>query len=85
MATTKSELLQGTLDLLILKTLATGAMHGYAVAQRIQQRSDDVLVVEEGSRAQAANNCRRKRRFGNASAAPSRWCWKRPEIQFTRA
>jgi PadR family transcriptional regulator len=49
MATTKAELLQGTLDLLILKTLATGALHGYAIAQRIQQRSDDVLVVEEGS------------------------------------
>ncbi len=49
MATNKSELLQGTLDLLILKTLTAGAMHGYAIAQRIQQRSDDVLVVEEGS------------------------------------
>ena len=49
MPTTKSELLQGTLDLLILKTLATGAMHGYAIAQRIQQCSEDVLVVEEGS------------------------------------
>jgi transcriptional regulator len=49
MATTKAELLQGTLDLLILKTLAPGALHGYAIAQRIQQRSDDVLVVEEGS------------------------------------
>jgi len=49
MATTKAELLQGTLDLLILKTLNAGAMHGYAIAQRIQQRSDDVLVVEEGS------------------------------------
>jgi PadR family transcriptional regulator PadR len=49
MPTTKSELLQGTLDLLILKTLAAGAMHGYAIAERIQQRSDDVLVVEEGS------------------------------------
>src|SRR5436190_15271479 len=48
-APTKAELLQGTLDLLILKTVATGAMHGYAIAQRIQQRSDDVLVVEEGS------------------------------------
>jgi PadR family transcriptional regulator, regulatory protein PadR len=45
----KTELLQGTLDLLILKTLAAGAQHGYAIAQRIQQRSDDVLVVEEGS------------------------------------
>jgi transcriptional regulator len=49
MATTKAELLQGTLDLLILKTLTVGALHGYAIAQRIQQRSDDVLVVEEGS------------------------------------
>jgi transcriptional regulator len=37
------------LDLLILKTLAVGPMHGYAIAQRIQQRSEDVLVVEEGS------------------------------------
>lgn len=45
----KTELLQGTLDLLILKTLAPGPLHGYAIAQRIQQRSDDVLVVEEGS------------------------------------
>jgi|SRR5579859_1443268 PadR family transcriptional regulator PadR len=49
MTTSKAELLQGTLDLLILKTLRAGPMHGYAVAQRIQQCSDDVLVVEEGS------------------------------------
>src|SRR5207247_10887568 len=49
MPATKAELLQGTLDLLILKTLTAGPMHGYAIAQRIQQRSDDVLVVEEGS------------------------------------
>src|SRR5260370_39598464 len=49
MPTTKTELLQGTLDLLILKTLGAGPMHGYAIAQRIQQRSGDVLVVEEGS------------------------------------
>jgi transcriptional regulator len=49
MPTTKSELLQGTLDLLILKTLSAGAQHGYAIAQRIQERSADVLVVEEGS------------------------------------
>ncbi len=47
--TTKTELLQGTLDLLILKTIAAGPMHGYAVAQRIQSRSEDLLVVEEGS------------------------------------
>jgi PadR family transcriptional regulator, regulatory protein PadR len=49
MPTTKAELLQGTLDLLILKTLNAGPLHGYSIAQRIQQRSDDVLVVEEGS------------------------------------
>ncbi len=49
MPTTKSELLQGTLDLLILKTLGSGPMHGYSIAQRIQKRSDDVLVVAEGS------------------------------------
>jgi len=49
MATSKSELLQGTLDLLILKTLTAGPMHGYGIVQHIQQRSDDVLIVEEGS------------------------------------
>ncbi len=49
MPTTKAELLQGTLDLLILKTLTAGPMHGYSIVQRIQQRSDEVLVVEEGS------------------------------------
>jgi PadR family transcriptional regulator, regulatory protein PadR len=49
MAMTKTELLQGTLNLLILKTLSAGPMHGYAIAQRIQNRSEDVLVVEEGS------------------------------------
>ena len=49
MATTKAELLQGTLDLLILKTLGGGPMHGYSIAQSIQQRSDEVLIVEEGS------------------------------------
>ena len=46
---TRVELLQGTLDLLILKTLLAGPMHGYSIAQRIQQRSQEVLVVEEGS------------------------------------
>ena len=49
MAATRADLLHGTLDLLILKTLSAGAMHGYDVARRIQERSGDVLVVEEGS------------------------------------
>ncbi len=43
------ELVQGTLDMLILKTLTRGAMHGWGIAQFIQQVSDDVLRVEEGS------------------------------------
>jgi PadR family transcriptional regulator, regulatory protein PadR len=43
------DLLQGTLDLLILKSLSTGANHGYGIATRIHQLSDDVLKVEEGS------------------------------------
>jgi PadR family transcriptional regulator PadR len=41
--------LQGALDLLILKTLQRGPMHGYGIAQRIQQISEDALRVEEGS------------------------------------
>ena len=45
----KGELVQGTLDMLILKTLARGPMHGYGIAESIQQISDDVLRVEEGS------------------------------------
>jgi PadR family transcriptional regulator, regulatory protein PadR len=43
------ELLQGTLDLLILKALVRGALHGYGVAEWIHQTSDDVLRVEEGA------------------------------------
>lgn len=43
------ELLQGTLDLLILKTLNRGPQHGYAIAEWIQQTSDSVLRVEEGA------------------------------------
>lgn len=44
-----SELLPGTLDLLILRTLLRGPMHGYGIAQFIQQTSEDVLQVGEGS------------------------------------
>ncbi len=46
---TPGELLQGTLDMLILKTLALGPLHGYAVAEYIQQTSEDVLRVDEGA------------------------------------
>jgi transcriptional regulator len=44
-----SDLVQGTLDLLILKTLSLGPMHGWAIAKRIQQVSEDVLRVQQGS------------------------------------
>jgi PadR family transcriptional regulator PadR len=46
---TRGELVQGTLDLLILKTLTRGPQHGYGIAQIIRQASDEVLRVEEGS------------------------------------
>lgn len=45
----KSDLLQGTLDLLILKTLALEPMHGWGISQRIQQMSDGVLNINQGS------------------------------------
>ena len=45
----KGDLLQGTLDLLILKTLALGPQHGWGISQRIQQISEDVLQVNQGS------------------------------------
>ncbi len=49
MPKTKSDLLQGTLDLLILKTLELEPMHGWGITQRIQQVSEDVLQVNQGS------------------------------------
>ena len=45
----KPDLPQGTLDLLILKALSLGPMHGYGVGQRIRQLADDMLTVEEGT------------------------------------
>jgi PadR family transcriptional regulator len=45
----KSDLPQGTLDLLILKVAALGPIHGYAIAQRLQQVSRDVFQVQQGS------------------------------------
>ena len=45
----KNELLPGTLDMMVLKALTRGSLHGYAIAQLLRQLSDDVLQVEEGS------------------------------------
>ena len=49
MAKDKTELVKGTLEMLVLRVLSRGEMHGWGIAQRIQQWSRDVLTVEEGS------------------------------------
>lgn len=48
-ADAKPELMPGTLDMLILRTIADGPLHGYAIARSIREMSDDVLRVEQGS------------------------------------
>ncbi len=54
------DLLQGTLDVLVLKTLSWGPMHGYAVARWLQQVTDDVLQIEEGSLYPALHRLERR-------------------------
>jgi PadR family transcriptional regulator, regulatory protein PadR len=49
MTAPKSDLLQGTLDMLILKIVAVGPIHGYAISQRIQQISKEALQIQQGS------------------------------------
>jgi PadR family transcriptional regulator PadR len=56
-----SEILQGTLDLLILKTLALEPMHGWGIAQRIQQISREVLQIQQGSLYPALYRLERRR------------------------
>jgi PadR family transcriptional regulator, regulatory protein PadR len=57
----KSDLLQGTLDLLILKVVALGPIHGYAIGQRIRQISRDALQVQQGSLYPALQRLETKR------------------------
>jgi transcriptional regulator len=49
MAHQKADLLQGTLDMLILKALSLGPLHGYGIIQRLRQMSDEMVNVEQGS------------------------------------
>ena len=56
----KTDLIQGTLDLLILRTLRTGSKHGYAIAHHIQKISDGLLQVEEGSLYPALHRIERR-------------------------
>ena len=67
MASRSLDLLQGTLDLLILRTLALQPMHGWGISQRIQQMSDDVLRVNQGSLYPALQ------RLENAGWIASEW------------
>jgi transcriptional regulator len=60
MGHTRIDLPQGTLDLLILKTLALGAQHGWAISQRVQQISRDVLRIQEGSLYPALHRLERR-------------------------
>jgi transcriptional regulator len=60
MAREPLDLLQGTLDVLILKTLSWGPMHGYAVSRWIRQRTDEVLAVEDAALYQALHRLERK-------------------------
>ena len=57
----KSDLLQGTLDVLILKVVALGPIHGYAIAQRLQQMSREVLQVQQGSLYPALHRLEKRR------------------------
>jgi transcriptional regulator len=59
--TQKSDLLQGTLDVLILKVVALGPIHGYAIAQRLQQMSGAVLQVQQGSLYPALHRLEKRR------------------------
>ena len=56
----KSELLKGTLDMLILKTLTVQPLHGYAIAQQIEELSDNVFTVEQGSLYPALQRLQKK-------------------------
>jgi PadR family transcriptional regulator PadR len=58
--TKSSELLHGTLDTLVLKTLAAGRRHGYAIAQSIEEATEGVVIVEEGSLYPALYRMERK-------------------------
>jgi transcriptional regulator len=60
MAESRIELPQGTLDLLILRTLSLGSQHGWAISERVQQISNDVLRIQQGSLYPALHRLERR-------------------------
>src|SRR5678815_5159492 len=61
MTSPKADLLQGTLDMLILKALSLGPLHGYGIIQRIRRMSDEMLTVEQGALYPALYRIEQKR------------------------
>ena len=88
MARTRTDVLQGTLTLLVLRTLARGRLHGYAITTHIQRVSQELLRVEEGSLYPALHRMEQegwirsewgltetnRRLLGHIPCATSRWC-----------
>jgi PadR family transcriptional regulator PadR len=60
LGTERSDLLQGTLELLVLRVLSVGSMHGWGIAQRLEQMSGDVFAVNQGSLYPALQRMKRK-------------------------
>lgn len=61
MTTSKADLLQGTLDLLVLRVVSKGPLHGYAIAQQIRRVSNEVLQIQQGSLYPALHKLEKKR------------------------
>src|SRR2546430_14075159 len=71
MAEDKSEILQGTLDLMVLQTLdAMGPLHGYGIARRIEQISEDVLQLNQGTIYAALLRLQQRRRISSRLGTP---------------
>ena len=92
MGSSKSDLLQGTLDMLILQIAALGPVHGYAIAQRLQQISKDALQVQQGSLYPALHRLERAGLIASdwqkrsAPARPRPWSRSRsPTPRWSRA
>jgi transcriptional regulator len=79
--TDRVELLQGTLDMLILRTLLFGPAHGHAIAKHIQRSTDEVLQVEHGSLYPALHRLQRRRWIGSKWETPE---GRKREFKFYR-
>ena len=77
-----NDLVQGTLDLLILRTVSLEPQHGWAIAKRIQQVSRDVLQVQQGSLYPALHRLEQKRWI---KAKPAECAWRLPTRAAARA